>query len=316
MPPRIEGIEEEDLRRMYDVEEMSQWEIADYYGVDRIVISSRMREYGIDVRQRRCSANANDLRRMYWEEGKNPNEIGNWYGVTRQTIWRIMKEFGIERRNNSEARRRYSLNEDFFEIWTEKSAWLFGWYLGDGCISRDKMLIFDLHKKDKEVLYKFNEAMGANYQVHVHEDWAEKGNRYWYHSRIAYCSQKLVFDLQKLRYDNVPIGLESHFIRGFFESEGSVWWDQKKGLLSNFTQNDKAILEFIHFILKNREGIVKGGGVYKSGNGHQLSFSRCDTIALYHYLYDNCGNLFLRRKKERFEELFEKQLCSLGGYKN
>lgn len=316
MPSRIEGIGEEELRRMYEVEGKTQREISGYYGVNRTVIGDRMREYRINVRQRRCSIKKNDLKRLYWEEKMGLYEIGNRYGVTPQTIWERMKEFGIERRSNSEAHRRYSLNEDFFKFWTKKSAWMFGWYFGDGCISQDKMLIFDLHKKDKEVLYKFNEAMDANYQVHVHEDWAEKGNRYWYHSRITYCSQKLISDLQKLRYNDVPFSLEKHFIRGIFESEGSVWLCENGYLRTNITQNDKEFLEYIYFILKEVEGIVKGGGIYKSRDGYQLSFSQCDSIALYHYFYDNCGNMFLARKKEKFEELIERQLSSLGGYKN
>lgn len=50
------------------------------------------------------------------------------------------------------------------------------------------------------------------------------------------------------------------------------------------------------------------GSVHKKDNGWRLGFSVNDSIALYHFLYDNCGDLFLPRKKEKFEELMERQL--------
>lgn len=109
-------------------------------------------------------------------------------------------------------------------------------------------------------------------------------------------------------YKDVPIELFSDFLRGFFEAEGTVSWHKTNyirggDIVSGFSQNDIDILEYIHFTLKHYLDIVKGGGIYPYKNAHQLHFSVNDSISLYHYMYDDCGNMFLKRKKERFEGL-------------
>ena len=38
-------------------------------------------------------------------------------------------------------------------------------------------------------------------------------------------------------------------------------------------------------------------------SGSALQFLEADSVSIYHYLYDDCGELYLERKKNKFEEL-------------
>ena len=74
------------------------------------------------------------------------------------------------------------------------------------------------------------------------------------------------------------------------------------------TESDKKMLEYIHRRLREI-GIVRGGSLHVNKKGVcQLTFSVKDSIALYHFMYDNSDFMFLQRKKDMFEELIGRQL--------
>lgn len=256
--PRIEGIEEEELRYLHDEKCMSQPSLAEYFGVSRQVIQSRMSKYGIKAHS--------------ISEAKMGKSIP--------------------------ARRVYSINEDFFDTWTSKSAWVYGWALGDGNYTDSIRIRFWLSAKDEEVIYKIRDALKSEHPV---KRVTRNGREYSY---ILFNSVKLVRNIVSMNYIDVPEIYFSDFLRGFFEAEGCVDFNHNT-IRTTITQNDYDILDFIYWCL-HEFNIVNGGSIYKHGNGWNLSFSKYDSISLYHYMYDNCGDIFLVRKKEKFEELIEK----------
>jgi len=241
-----------------------------------------------------------DLRRMH-SEGMTQVEIADWYGVGQITISRRMREFGIETRY-------HAVNEDFFKVWTKESAWVFGWFVGDGSIATGKSLTFYLARKDKEVLYKFKDVMESEHPIHDYPSLPTI-------SALEIGSRKIVEDLRNLYVDNVPEKFERDLIRGFFEAEGSVMLRVDKNRNQNneyirvvFTQKDSTILKWIWEVLKD-EGVVEGGSLnqIRGGGVWQLVFGEANSVSLYHYLYDDCGVLYFHRKKSSFEELMARR---------
>jgi len=244
-----------------------------------------------------------DLRRMYEEEGRTLAEIGNWYGVSNNTIGRRMRVFGIE----SRVPRIYAVNEDFFKVWTKESAWVFGWVIGDGNMDDDR-LRFYLARKDKEVLYKFKKIVDSEHPVKDVDNYHKDTGKMSELSCLNIGSIEMVEDLRKLHYKDIPEWHRSHGIRGFWEAEGSVWLqvDKKGGtyeyIRTALTQKDTTILQWIWDVLRD-EGVIEGGSL---GWSH-LVFGEADSVSLYHYLYDDYGELYLPRKKSRFEELMARR---------
>lgn len=256
--PRIVGINEVDLRRMYDVEEMSQEVIAIFYG------------------------------------------------TTGPTICHRMKEYGIEARAKSELLRIYPINEDFFKEWTNESAWLFGWAVGDGCYTDGYRLRFHIASRDREVLNKFKAVLKSEHPILDRCTWDKIHKRLKYSAELDFNSKILANEIKTLSYADIPDVYLSDFVRGFWEAEGSVYWD--KIVKSLFTNSNKQILDYIKNTLSQSD-IVKRGYFYVDKNKvWRLTFGVNDSISLYHYLYDNCGDLYLQRKKDRFEELLEGRL--------
>lgn len=307
------NIPEYELRRRYEDERMSQREIANYYGISLPTIITRMKEYEIKSRKNIPKIPEEDLRRMYEYEMLSQREIANYYGIERTTIQRRMKRYGIKARTGSKAIRKFSINEDFFKMWTPESAWLFGWAIGDGCYTDGLRLQFSLSRIDKEVMYKFKEVLESKHPVKDYvsnKGYANNAEM----SYIGFNSKTIAKDLNNLTYCDVPREYFNHFLRGFFESDGYVSWSEREKLrrggeiYTGFSQNDYGILDYIFNVLKT-EGIVKGGGIYKDirKKAWVLRFYMYDSFSLYDYMYTtNCKHICLKRKEEKFEELINR----------
>lgn len=216
MRARIEEIEEWELRNLYEEGNNTIQKIADYYRVSWSTICMRMKEYNIQIRAPRLDGIEEwELHHLY-KEGMSQLDLAAYFGVSQYVIWSRMKEYGIKAREKSESRRIYSINEDFFKTWTPESAWLYGWLLGDGSLSRDRLFRFSLGRIDKEVLFKFKYVLDSNHPV-VDTNY-ECHNVVSYMSKVDIYSAELVKDIKHLHYESVPISLFNHFVRGFFEA--------------------------------------------------------------------------------------------------
>ena len=264
-----------------------------------------------------------ELKEKYQEEGASICDIAGYYNVGHSTIRRRMIKYGIQRRSPSEAAylrksrwRKYAINEYFFKTWTPKSAWMFGWVHGDGNIASlrqfPRRLTFDLARTDREVLEKFKVVLDSEQPIDDYERWDKKYQKYYQKSRVFFNSSEIANDLKEMSFYDAPEHYFNHLLRGFFEADGCVYWKKDtrspKGgnICSSIAQNDKGLLDFIRFELQDID-IVKGGSIHQCGNTYQLSFGKFDTISLYHYLYDNCKNIFLKRKKKTFERLIGRE---------
>lgn len=270
-------IEREDLYRMHEVEEMSQSDIADYYNVSSGTVNRYIHLYGIKART--------------ISEAKILNAI-----------------------HKPRCNAKYRVNQNFFKTWTPESAWLYGWALGDGGYTTPRSFRFGVSIIDKEVLYKFQTLLESDHPITDYSTLDKRTRKEHAASMINFCSAEITRDLKRLSYMDVPIDFFDSFVRGFFEAEGGVYANKRnnrsKGwsLISIFSQSDKKMLEYIHRRLREM-GAVKGGSLYVKKDGVcQLTFSVKDTIALYHFMYDNSDFMFLQRKKDTFEELIGRQL--------
>jgi len=257
----------------------------------------------------RVEIEEDDLRRMYEDEKMTQFEIRKVYGVSEQTIWKRMNEFGISAR----IPRVYSVNEDFFKEWTKESSWIYGWFIGDGWIRGDTRFGFGLARKDNEVLYKFRDVMESEHPVKDYDKFDKRSSKVYETSELCISSPNMANDLQNLNYKDIPEWHRNHGIRGFFEAEGCVGLhvDKRSGtheyIRTSFTQKDPAILEWIWEVLK--EGVVVGGSLYQNKRDGlwTLEFLEANSVSLYHYMYDDCSELYLERKKNKFEELMARR---------
>ncbi len=241
---------------------------------------------------RKIEINQERLRFLYEDLAWSQQKTANYFGISHGTVSLKMRDYGIEARDKCITSRRYAINQDFFEDWHKESAWLYGWFLGDGYFTQPYGFGFRLQEKDRQILDKFKEVLKSEHPMY---DYGV--------AQIHFHSKKLTGNLQCLSYMSIPSIHLPDFVRGFFEAEGCV--SQKDGgILIQVVQKKREILEFIQTSLASQT-LIRGGGLFhvQSWNGWNLQFRTHDSLSIYHYLYDNCGDLYLPRKKQKFEEL-------------
>lgn len=220
------------------------------------------------------------------------------------------------------------VNSNFFKEWSSEMAYVLGFFAADGCMIKNNRgaHFIEFHITDKELLMKIREVMGSDHKISLR---SSKGNEKERH-RLQIGSKEMYNDLLKLgfsprktktvRLPMIPEKYFSHFVRGYFDGDGNVYtnrfWrkDRNKfarALLSGFTSGSKKILEEMHKRLKNCH-VVKGGSLHFASGAHRLYFSVKDSGNLFEFMYNDDQDLFLERKKIKFEKYFEYKGSKMG----
>ena len=242
-------------------------------------------------------------------------EIYPQYG--RNRIYRMLKENCVMR-NDSEKSRKYSYNKDFFKVIdTEEKAYWLGFIYADGYIVKGKKsknkdsLGITLSNEDKGHVEKFKKSMDSNHPIRIYR------SKYGSNSaRIIIQDEELVADLIELGVlrnkslilkfpttDVVDKSLIYHFIRGYFDGDGSF---KKKGQKLN--GYDFSVLGTIEFLTELRTYLGVDNEIRKcnknnDSNNYHLTFGGNQKVKqVANMLYGN-ANIYLDRKYKRYREI-------------
>ena len=242
-------------------------------------------------------------------------EIYPQYG--RNRIYRMLKENCVMR-NDSEKSRKYTYNKDFFKVIdTEEKAYWLGFIYADGYIvngikgkNKDSLGI-TLSNEDKEHIEKFKKSIDSNHPIRIYK------TKYGSNSaRIIIQDEELVADLIELGVlrnkslilkfpttDMVDKSLIYHFIRGYFDGDGSF---KKKGQKLN--GYDFSVLGTIEFLTELRTYLGVDNEIRKcnknnDSNNYHLTFGGNQKVKqVANMLYGN-ANIYLDRKYKRYREI-------------
>ena len=197
-------------------------------------------------------------------------------------------------------------------------AYVLGFIAADGALIKNKRgaCFLEIQSTDKEIVYKIRSVFKSNLAIGEYQPKHENHNRRY---RLQIGSKEIFSDLLKLgikpkksktiKLPDVPDKYFSHFLRGYFDGDGSanICTYKQKGrqkpstvLNCGFVSGSKRIL----FGIKSKLAkmfVIKGGTLYYH-QGYRLWFSIKDSLSLYRFMYGgSIGDLFLARKKMVFE---------------
>jgi len=242
--------------------------------------------------------------------GESSEKLALDYPVSSVAIRGILKRRGIKIRDQSHSRQIYNINEDFFEkIDNEEKVYWLGFICADGYLNIERgVLNISISIKDEKYLKRFLSDLKSNHPLRYFET---KGYKY---IRIDIRNKKLSEDLKRfikkrktfsLEFPKIPKELESHFIRGYFDGDGSIYFNRKQNNCSfTITSNIKFLNELKKrllkiglndnkFFVRNKETPEIATLIY-SGRNNIKKF--------YDYLYNN-STIFFERKKLIFEQI-------------
>ena len=191
-----------------------------------------------------------ELIKKLYQNNNSTVSIGKMFGVSHKTIAKILEELDVERIDVG--KRHYILNEYYFDnIDTPNKAYILGLLYADGCNSIQKSTVsMSLEEGDKEILEKIRIEVGSGRELE-YIDYSNKhdgGYTYKNQYRLLFFSNHMCKSLENhgmipnksllLEFPEIDKDLIRHFIRGYYDGDGSVSQGKRKTqfVLKKFSQ--------------------------------------------------------------------------------
>lgn len=251
-----------------------------------------------------------------YNNGDGCYKIAKMFNCSPATINNFLKKCGVKTNKTPNDYRKYKLNQNFFEkIDTEEKAYFLGLIYADGCLYK-KILSLSLIENDSYILEKFLFFLESDSKLYTVKP---RKKTHQTQKKLIVSNNKLGNDLFRLGVmenkslqlkfptdEQVPKKFLNHFIRGFFDGDGSVFSYERSIGGKNYTDVGVTIISSNDFIngLKN---VIGYGNVYKTNKDKNsfISFKKKKEVEkISKYLY-NDSSIFLKRKKEKFREILD-----------
>jgi hypothetical protein len=229
----------------------------------------------------------------------------------------------------SEAALENSFDETFFkQIDTEEKAYWLGFLYADGYVSAKKSKIcktiqykLTIGLAEIEPLEKFKKCINATHKIKSHNYGGYKQFILNITSQILYnqlinlgCFQNKSLTLKFPTENQVPKELIKHFIRGYFDGDGSISEGKSKQKRNDaifvyikpqiqicgtfeFLTDLKKYMPFNVSIVKDKRRVSNTWFLAFNGTKRGYNF--------YKWIYEN-SHVYLKRKKVKFEDIFKK----------
>ena len=262
-----------------------------------------------------------------FKNGTAVSEIPKKLNISQRAVSRVLKDENI----NTKRRNNYTLNEFYFNnIDSQEKAYILGFLYADGYVGSEKAnnIVILVAEQDIDllqqiaksieftgILRKRNHSVGKSYQTSQN------------HFILNFSSKQIANDLRNLGFNkikkdrefqipNIDKKLVRHFIRGFFDGDGSFSVNRNQRIHTLNDGNKKvykydkpcfSILGPTYFVNELAEILP---GRYYIGKSHTegLSYinnsSRRDISDIYEYLYTD-STIHIKRKHDKILEFME-----------
>lgn len=301
----------------------SSRKMAKLYGCDKKTITTHAKEINYDYsvpllltfeQEQEILSNYNIYSSTY---------LAKEYGVSRSTILKIW----MNSDKRGKLHRHYPLDETYFDVIDSKDkAYFLGFMSADGNVyssehyagDRQNRFSITLKNDDEYILELFKKYLKTTKPLsHI-----TKKNKYYVstHARLELSSNKIVEALTM--YNIVPrksypfeiCQLDdeymSHYLRGYFDGDGSITFRMP------LSRTIVAYSGFVHNLEKIQEYLRKSHGIdmhisvstskqYSAPFGQLRSSNLQTTYNFLKYIYQDCEDLCLTRKKERADNFIK-----------
>lgn len=271
--------------------------VAKQLGVSQSYVMKQLKLQMIDTVRKDCLSEEQQQKVIeLYLKGQGSRELGKMFNVSKTKILEIIKH--LDYRNNN---KQYDLNRTKFEtIETEEDAYFLGFMFADGYNNESEFQItLQLHKKDGCIIEKFKEYFETNRPIY---------NKKNVHLALSINDKNISINLAKhgcvqaktfiLTFPIVPKHLEHHFIRGYFDGDGSIFSSVVSfvGTIEFLTELNERFFEKYHLNVST----IRDRYPERKTNIREFRYIGLNKVAaMYDYMYKD-ATLYLDRKKQRF----------------
>ena len=167
--------------------------------------------------------------KLYYENTHlTVKQIGDALGLSKRCTMSIFKEY----KTNSKRKNRYTLDENYFEeINTQQKSYILGLIYADGYVGNEKFNNISLTQKEYKLLYEVKKELEFTGRIRLGNKGGFENSKPGY--VLNFSSEKVANDLRKLglypkksltidKIPNIRDELKRHFLRGYFDGDGSI----------------------------------------------------------------------------------------------
>ena len=241
-------------------------------------------------------------------EGKTQEELDIKY---KTDSYYQFKKFGFKVPVNLRRKNKKKINYFFDKITNEQEAYIFGLFLSDGSISKN---IVKFSQKDVAILEKVRDYICPEATIN--------NKNLYICSKECYDNLRSIYKIetdkshQNFSIPNMEVHLKRHFIRGYFDGDGTIYKDGKNSALRfNICSITENILKDIQEVLnshniettyncENRSKKIfynpQGAVIKNPANMYRVKVSKKESLKrLFEFLYQD-STIFLERKHSIF----------------
>ncbi len=251
-----------------------------------------------------------------YKSEKNLLKLTDEFNIPYTSILNFLKKNKVFEPKLYETRRKYELNENYFDnIDSEDKAYFLGILYADGTNSlKNYEVSLRLQETDLNILMKLNSLIQPTKPI----GFIKSKNINWQNQyRLLINSKKISKRLSELGVTpnktfitTYPLFLDNkfnkHFIRGYFDGDGSVFFNKiNKNLGICITGTENLIISIQNILIKTENfNKTKLSNRYPERNTNTRSlnyFGNNNAKNFYDYIYEN-ATIFMERKKNKFEK--------------
>lgn len=261
----------------------------------------------------------------YKDNFLSQQKISKKLNISIDSVIKYLKINKVAIREQSYARREYSIDENFFEkIDTEEKAYWLGFLYADGCAYKRLYLVnITLSSIDIEHLEKFKNSIKTNKLIstkQVSSGYSPKSKA----SSLRIQNKKMFYDVVKqgchpaksliLKFpteEQVPTCLIRHFIRGYFDGDGYISIANRKNLRKDYEVGFSGNYEFLNKL----SDILSQNNINMHLSKDKTIFRlRCGgrkkVLKYLNWIYQD-ANVYLDRKYIKYLEIPNEQIRSI-----
>lgn len=267
------------------------------------------------------SLDKNRIVNYYYEyKDVKMKDISNMLNVSYRSVRRVLKEAGI----NTRLKNRYILDENYFDcIDTEAKAYILGFIYADGFVGNDRFNNIVISINDREVLEFISREFKFSGEIRKTKKGGFENSKSGY--SLNFSSKIMASRLREIGlYPNKSLILEKmpcideklirHFIRGYFDGDGSIILSHNTSYYKAKGCNIKYIYPTYCFMILGTEIFLndileKAGFNYGKIYDTKSEKIKCLKINakkeyqnIYNYLYNN-STIKLERKYNKWNEI-------------
>lgn len=239
-----------------------------------------------------------ELYKLYVKQNLSSIQIAELKKIGRTTVLNYLTKFNIPKKSSG-SQVKYNANHKFFNRWSYDMAYCLGFIASDGHVWEKRPYItIGIHKQDICVLKSIRDLISPSSKVRIS---GSKCQLCVHSKEIHKKLLDLGIDHKKtfnLKLPKMPRKYIPHFIRGFFDGDGSIWKTNfykggKDYYYANIVSASPSILRDIHNFLQ----IGKFSKI--KNKYYELKFCQSDCVKLASIIYTN-ANIKLDRKYKKF----------------